>query len=104
MDRILTYHIEEVQEGQQLLEFLRSRGFSRNILASMKPDKTAISLNGQRGFGRQLLHAGDYLQIHVPETDNSDNILPVKMDLDILYEDEDLLIINKGAFYVLFRN
>lgn len=97
MDRILTYHIEEVQEGQQLLKFLRSRGFSRNILASMKPDKTAISLNGQRGFGRQLLHAGDYLQIHVPETDNSDNILPVKMDLDILYEDEDLLIINKGA-------
>ena len=97
LDRILTYNIDSSQEGTLLLDFLRSKGFSRNILSSMKPDKTAIMLNSVRGFGSSRLHQGDFLQIHVPETDHSDGILPVKMELHILYEDEDLLIVNKKA-------
>lgn len=97
MDRILTYTIPTEQEGMQLLDFLRSKGFSRGILSSMKPDKSAISLNGERGFGKSILHSGDFLRIHIPETDTSENILPVKMDLSILYEDEDILVINKPA-------
>lgn len=63
----------------------------------MKPYKGAIQLNGERGFGKSVLHAGNFLRIHIPETENSENILPVKMDLSILYEDEDLLVINKPA-------
>lgn len=97
LDRLLTYFVEASQEGLLLLDFLRKKGFSRNLLASMKPDHSAIRLNGQRGFGKSVLHRGDVLQIHVPETENSDNILPVKMDLSILFEDEDILVINKPA-------
>lgn len=81
----------------QLLDFLRSKGFSRGILSSMKADKNAIQLNGERGFGKSILQAGDSLHIHIPEADNTENILPVKMDLSILYEDEDILVINKAA-------
>ena len=97
LDRILHYTISDTEEGMQLLDFLRKNGFSRNILSSMKAEKTAILLNGQRGFGRSILHTGDTLRIHIPETDSSDNILPVKMDLSILFEDEDLLVVNKRA-------
>ena len=97
MDRILTYTIKPEQEGMQLLDFLRSKGFSRGILSSMKADKNAIQLNGERGFGKSVLQAGDSLHIHIPEADNTENILPVKMDLSILYEDEDILVINKAA-------
>ena len=97
MDRILTYTIQPEQEGMQLLDFLRSKGFSRGILSSMKPYKSAIQLNGERGFGKSVLRTGDFLRIQIPETDSSENILPVKMDLSILYEDEDILVINKEA-------
>lgn len=97
MDRILTYTIKPEQEGMQLLDFLKSKGFSRGILSSMKADKNAIQLNGERGFGKSILQAGDSLHIHIPEADNTENILPVKMDLSILYEDEDILVINKAA-------
>lgn len=97
MDKILTYTIQEEQEGVLLLDFLRSEGFSRGILSSMKPDKNAIQLNGVRGFGKSVLHAKDQLRIHIPETDSNDHILPVKMELHILYEDEDILVINKAA-------
>ena len=63
----------------------------------MKADKNAIQLNGERGFGKSVLQVGDSLHIHIPEADNTENILPVKMDLSILYEDEDILVINKAA-------
>ena len=92
MDRILTYTIKPEQEGMQLLDFLRSKGFSRGILSSMKADKNAIQLNGERGFVKSILQAGDSLHIHIPEADNTENILPVRMDLSILYEDEDILV------------
>ena len=97
MDRILTYTIQPEQDGTQLLDFLRNEGFSRGILSSMKPDKNAIQLNGTRGFGKSTLHTGDQLRIHIPETDTSDNILPVEINLHILYEDEDILVVNKAA-------
>lgn len=86
MDRILTYTIQPEQEGTQLLDFLRSKGFSRGILSSMKADKNAIQLNGERGFGKSVLQVGDSLHIHIPEEDNTENILPVRMDLSILQE------------------
>ena len=63
----------------------------------MKADKSAIQLNGERGFGKSVLQAGDSLHIHIPEADSNENILPVKMNLSILYEDEDILVINKAA-------
>ena len=97
MDRILTYTVQPEEENMLLLDFLRVKGFSRGILSSMKPYKEAICLNGERGFGKSVLRTGDFLRIHIPETENSDNILPVKMALSVLYEDEDLLVVNKPA-------
>ena len=48
-------------------------------------------------LGNQFFRPGYSLHIHIPEADNTENILPVKMDLSILYEDEDILVINKAA-------
>ena len=54
MDRILTYTITPQEDGMQVLEFLRSKGFSRHILTSMKPDKEALLVNGMRAGGRSI--------------------------------------------------
>lgn len=54
MDRILTYTIQPEQEGTQLLDFLRSKGFSRGILSSMKADKNAIQLMVSGDLGNQF--------------------------------------------------
>ena len=40
---------------------------------------------------------GDTLTIHLIEEESSAKILPVPMDLDIVYEDEDILVLNKPA-------
>lgn len=97
MDRIFHYQITENEQGTTVLDFLRKKGFSRHILSSMKADKEALIRNGQRIGGREQLLAGDYFRVRLLETVDSDGIIPVSMPLSILYEDEDILVINKPA-------
>ena len=95
MDKILTYTITSQEAGMQVLEFLRSRGFSRHILTSMKPDKEALLVNGVRAGGRSILKEGDYFRVRVMETGTTEGIIPTSLPLNILYEDEDILVLNK---------
>ena len=97
MDPIFHYQITENDWGTTVLDFLRKKGFSRHILSSMKADKEALTRNGQRIGGREQLLAGDYFRVRLLETVDSDGIIPVSMPLSILYEDEDILVINKPA-------
>ena len=97
MDRIFHYQITENEQDTTVLDFLRKKGFSRHILSSMKADKEALTRNGQRIGGREQLLAGDHFRVRLLETVDSDGIVPVSMPLSILYEDEDILVINKPA-------
>lgn len=97
MNRIFHYQITENEQGTTVLDFLRKKGFSRHILSSMKADKEALTKNGQRIGGREQLLAGDHFRVRLLETVDSDGIVPVSMPLSILYEDEDILVINKPA-------
>lgn len=97
MDRIFHYQITENEQNTTVLDFLRKKGFSRHILSSMKADKEALTRNGQRIGGREHLLAGDHFRVRLLETVDSDGIVPVSMPLSILYEDEDILVINKPA-------
>jgi len=65
----------------------------------MKRAEHAILLNGEPAFGRTVLREGDVLRILVPEevNDSDSSIIPVPLPLDILYEDEDILVLNKPA-------
>ena len=97
MDRIFHYQITENEQNTTVLDFLRKKGFSRHILSSMKADNEALTRNGQRIGGREHLLAGDHFRVRLLETVDSDGIVPVSMPLSILYEDEDILVINKPA-------
>lgn len=98
MDRVLEYIISSDTNPVTVLDFLKQEGFSRHILSSMKNSSgNCIVLNGERGFGRSVLKEGDRLVVTVPEVESGENIIRTEMDLDILYEDEDILVINKPA-------
>ena len=98
MERVLEYIISSDTNPVTVLDFLKQEGFSRHILSSMKNSSgNCIVLNGERGFGRAVLKEGDRLVVTVPEVESGENIIRTEMDLDILYEDEDILVINKPA-------
>lgn len=98
MEKVLEYIISSDTNPVTVLDFLKQEGFSRHILSSMKNSSgNCIVLNGERGFGRSVLKEGDRLVVTVPEVESGENIIRTEMNLDILYEDEDILVINKPA-------
>ena len=97
MERILNYTISAADEGMIVLDFLRKQGFSRHILTAMKADREALSLNGQKAGGRTVLSCGDHFRVRLLETVPADGILPTPLKIPVLYEDEDILVINKPA-------
>ena len=98
MERVLEYIISSDTNPVTVLDFLKQEGFSRHILSSMKNSSgNCIVLNGERGFGRSVLKEGDRLVVTVPEVESGENIIRTEMDLDIIFEDEDILVINKPA-------
>ncbi|MDO5135424.1 MAG: RluA family pseudouridine synthase [Eubacteriales bacterium] len=97
MDRTLTYTVTEEYAGMELLAFLRKKGFSRRILTSMKPYENALLRNQRPIHGRDALQAGDLLQVFVPETEKPHRLVPSPIPLSVLYEDQDLLVVDKPA-------
>lgn len=97
MERILNYTITEESEHQLISSFLKSQGYSSQNLIELKKMPESVLLNSTWSYMNQRLHAGDILTIHIKEEGSSEKIPPVKLPLDIVYEDEDLLVINKPA-------
>ena len=97
MKRIFCYTIPAEFEGETLLSYLKHLKFSSQIITHLKRTENGIQLNGVWGRVRDILHTGDVLTLLLVETETSENIVPTNLPLDIIYEDEDLLIINKSA-------
>lgn len=97
MERILNWKITKDQEGMTIDQFLRTRGCSHHVLTHLKRTECGILCNGIWAYTNQKLKYEDELEIHLIESEASDQILPVALPLDIVYEDEDLLVVNKSS-------
>lgn len=97
MKRTLTYTIPTEYDGVTLLSFLKDKNYSSQIITHLKRTKNGILLNGEWARVRDILHTGDELTIQLIEQEASENIVPTNLPLDIVYEDEDILVINKAA-------
>lgn len=97
MNRNIDYIIDEDSAGLRVEQFLRRKRYSRQNLSEIKRMPKSILVNGVHYYMRQELSKGDHLQVRICETQNSEKIPPTKLPLDIIYEDEDLLVLNKPA-------
>ena len=97
MNRIIEYQITEKEDGMRIDSFLRKKGYSSQNLTDIKRMPKSILVNGTHYYMRQTLTQGDLLQVCICENESSKKIPSVDLPLDIIYEDEDLLVINKPA-------
>ena len=100
MERILQYKITEQEQHKTIHGYLKEQGFSSRSLIELKKDTGAVAVNEQPVFMNHLLTPGEQLTLIIreePSAQASPKILPVELPLDIVYEDEDLLVINKAA-------
>lgn len=67
---------------------------SNNLISKLRKEGK-IHLNGKSINLDEIAKVNDKLVVNLDFEEESENIVPVKMDLDILYEDEAMLIVNK---------
>ena len=97
MLRTLTYRILSATDGQTILHYLKSLGYSGPILVHLKKTDHGTLLNGVWAHMNETLHTGDLLCLHLEENTSGTSIFPQQIPLAICYEDEDLLVIDKPA-------
>ena len=100
MPRIIKYQIDDEFDGKKVIHYLRGRAkLSARLVNSLKRVPMGITLNGEHIRTIDKLKSGDELVVSIP--DEKTEIEKVSGDLQILYEDEDLLIINKSPFMAM---
>lgn len=89
----INYIIDMNEEGMSLKDLLKSKELSSHYLIKLR-NNDKVLVNGKVQKFWQPLNLNDQVTID-PYLDEPSNVLPVKMDLDILYEDDDYIALNK---------
>lgn len=97
MDRTIHYAITEQEDGMTIWQLLKCHGYSHHILTHLKNTEMGICVNEVPVYLNHQLKKTEILSIFLKEENSSPNIVPVALPLSIVYEDEDLLVVNKPA-------
>ncbi len=99
MDRILYAVVPSQWEGRKLKDFLRARWYlSASLLITLKNRRDGIAVNGLQTPVNTCLRAGDRVSLSVGDDGADSGFEPTPMDLQILYEDSDVIVLNKPPF------
>ncbi len=99
MERKLKYIINSDFDGKTVKEFLRYNQISTSMVTRLKKLDNGIMLNGERVFVTAKLSEGDILELLTESgEEHSEFIFPTEGKLDIIYEDEDFLAVNKPPY------
>ena len=97
----LSFNISIEEEGQRIDKYLsnkiedKSRSFIQGLI-----DEEKVKANGKIIKSNYKIKRNDFIEVEMPEPVEL-NVCPEKMNLDILYEDEDVLVVNKDKGVVV---
>lgn len=97
MIRKLRYEVEPEFQGYTIEKYLKLKGYSHGCIVYLKKTEEGIKRNGVWAYTKERLQEGDVLETVFAEEDSSETIAAVEMPLEIVYEDEDLLVLNKPS-------
>ena len=92
--------IEGIYIGLTVKEILTDKlGFSKRAIADLKNRPDGITVNGEHVTVRKVLREGDILIINCDDEDLlNEKLIPSNVLPDIIYEDDDIVLINKPPF------
>ena len=94
--RTLTYTADAADEGRAIKRIIRSKmAVSHGQLASLK-QKNAVLLDGRSIHANEIVHAGQTISLLLMDEEGGVAV-PVEGDVNVVYEDEDILIVDKSA-------
>lgn len=83
------------EDPKHLREFLTYKGISRRIIGRTKFHGGSFEVNGIEVWVRKDLKTGDLVKLNLPIQEENERLEVSNKELDIIYEDEQYLIINK---------
>ena len=103
--RILEYTVPESFHGKTVEAFLREEGYTKRLLSSLKRMqyeekgilRHGIEKNGKWVFTVDRLSQGDSLRLSILESEEEPSAPDFPLPLEIVYEDQDVLLLNKPA-------
>ncbi len=96
----MLFNIGYDNSGRTVLSFLKSTlKISSAALAALKRDEFGITVNGKHVTVRYVLCEGDRLCINEKDSREhaSPHIVPANIPLDIIFENDDIIVVNKPA-------
>lgn len=95
--RRLEHTITQAQDGQEVNTLLRrTLGLSGTVLRRIKWLEDGITLDGVRVNVRVRVREGQTLAVRLTGPRPTSRVVPVEGPLDIVYEDADLVVLNKA--------
>ena len=97
-EKILT--VDEGREGQRLDSAIASFGELSRSAAARLIEEGLVTVNGKTAEKRQIVHAGDAIKLSIPAPEPS-LAKAEDLPLEIVFEDDDLLVVNKPSGMVV---
>ena len=97
MSRYLTYIIKPEESGITIKDYLKKKSFSHALIANLKKYDDGIMVNGVRKYTDHHLVTDDELNVCIREKPTVSRIMATEIKLSVLYEDEDLMVVDKQA-------
>ena len=94
----LEYIVNDLTKYETIKQVLKEEFLLSDRLIIKLKNSKQIYLNNESAFVNQKLNLEDKILINLDFEEVCDNILPTKINLEILYEDDGLLIVNKPPF------
>lgn len=100
MERRLEFTVPKEYDGKKVIHLLRGHaGVSVRTLNKLKRVENGITLNGEHIRTIDRIREGDVIALNIPSDGESPE--PMDVPIDILYEDNDILVINKTPFMAM---
>ena len=91
--REITYTAVAQDSGKRIKTYLKSLGYSTTLIRRLKYTENGITKNGAFARTIDTLQEGDRLTVRIHNRGKMPE--PLEADVEVCYEDEDLLIVNK---------
>lgn len=97
MKRSIEYLITDKDENITVEHYLRSKDYTSQSITELKKYKDNCVINGEWVHVNRKLIPGDTLIVTIHEDAASEKILPVNLPFPVIYEDEDIIVVNKPS-------
>ena len=97
MRRELTFTITKEFHNKTIHQFLKEQEYPHQVIVQLKKTTNGIMINGRWAYVNDKLSEGDKLNLTLIEEICDTSTLAIATDFGVIYEDEDILIVDKPA-------